>query len=151
MLKIQAGISPQTKAFVFFQRFLPTPLMQVRNRGPITGTSSCQESWTTTANEGVNASQLEWYLPGIFFKGILHSFSGLFFIYWESSVCKPEMDIRIRVDDGNAVLSKEREDQFTHWTRERGWKSWCPRNHSLVMAPSVRSVVGMWDRHGCEG
>ena len=27
---------------------------------------------------------------------------------------RPEMDIRIRVDDGNAVLSKEREDQFTH-------------------------------------
>lgn len=39
----------------------------------------------TTANEGMNVSQLEWYLPAIFFKGILHSLDSSLFI--ENLVC----------------------------------------------------------------
>ena len=107
----------------------------------------------TTANEGMNVSQLEWYLPVVFFKGILHSFSGLFSIYWESSVCRPEMDIRMREWMTGLLSSARRKktNSLTEHTSEGVWKSWCPGNHSLAMALSVSSVVGMRDSHGGVG
>lgn len=67
-------------------------------------------------------------------------------------MCRPEIDIRIK-EWMTGMLSSARRGKTNPLTEHTGRgceNPRCRRTTPLGMAASVRRVVGMWDRPGCE-